>query len=690
MPAEQSTSRRIMSSSKQMNDPTANTRRAWIAGGVACCLAVLTLQFALTARVNSITWDEDDHIYAGYLSWKHADFGVNPEHPPLVKLLAAAPLLNLSLKEPPLQNRYFKLEGFLGGKDFIFKNDAETILFRARMAASLLSLLLVVLVFLATKEMFGTGAAFIALGLLTFDPTLLAHGGVVGTDVGFSCFAFASIYAFYRYVNAPSRWRLAVAGLATGLALASKHSAILIFPMLLLLTICEIVRQRKATKEQVAPVSKRNGMLRLAMALVMVSVIAVAVLWSFYGFRYRARAEGQALNPPLSGLVQGLSRPNDIRLLNTVARLRVLPESYIYGLTDVRFMSDFYQSYLFGKVYPRGVWFYFPAALAVKSSLSFLILLLLAIWAIIRGWLHAWREVLFLTIPPAVHLVVSMAAGMNIGIRHVLPVYVFLAVLLGGAAWKLIERNRRWAYAVIGLLLFQAVSTVRTYPAYLAYANELWGGPSQTHKYLSDSNVDWAQQLKATKRYLDGRGVKDCWFVYFAEGVVDTRYYGIPCKPLPTVGSLWVNEQAEAPPAIDGTVLISAGNLSGFEFGPGLLNPYEQFKHLRPTAVIDYGVFVFDGHFEIPLAAAISHNQKAGNLLEAKRLPEALAHSQQAVALAPHAANANAMLGDVLTEMGRPAEACQSYEAALRLARTVEPEFQVGWVGRLERKLAKK
>jgi 4-amino-4-deoxy-L-arabinose transferase-like glycosyltransferase len=671
-----------------MIEPTGNIRRAWVLAGVACLLSILILQLALSARANSITWDEDDHIYAGYMSWKHGDFGLNPEHPPLVKLLAALPLLDLSLQMPPLQNRFFKLEGFLGGKDFLFQNDADTILFRARMAASLLTLLLVVLVFLATWEMFGTGAAFIALALLVFDPNLVAHGAVVGTDVGLSCFMFAAIYAFYRYVRSPSAGRLVVVGVATGLALASKHSAILIFPMLLLLAICEVVGNGKAADgSAAAPRSKRA--LRLAAALVVASAISVGVLWASYGFRYRARGEGRQLNPPLSEFVQGLSRPHDIRLLSTVARWHLLPESYIYGLADVRIMSDFYACYIFGKVYPKGVWFYFPAAFAIKSSLTFLLLLGLAVWAIASGRLRAWREILFLTIPPAVHFLVAMGSGMNIGVRHILPMYVFLAVLIAGASWKFIQQDRRWAYAVAVLLIFQAVSATRTYPAYLAYANELWGGPSQTYKYLSDSNVDWAQQLKSTKRYLDQRGVKDCWFIYFAEGVVDTHYYGIPCKPLPTADSLWVNEPAEAPPAIDGTVLISAGDLSGYEFGAGPLNPYEQFKHLRPTAVIDYGVFVFDGHFEIPLAAAISHNQKAGHLLQAKQLPEALSEAQQAVALAPDAVRTNAMLGDVLTAMERAEEARQCYQKALMLAKTVEPEFQVGWVAGLEKKLAK-
>ena len=152
--------------------------------------------------------------------------------------------------------------------------------------------------------------------------------------------------------------------------------------------------------------------------------------------------------------------------------------------------------------------------------------------------------------------------------------------------------------------------------------------------------------------------------------------------------SLWVKEPADAPPAVDGTVLVSAGDLSGFEFGPGALNPYEQFKSLKPTAVIDYGVFVYDGHFEIPLAASISHSQKAEWLVEAHQLPEALAEAQQAVALAPNAVKPNAQMGDILTEMNRKDEARLYYEKALTNAKTVEPTFQVGWVSGLEEKLA--
>src|SRR5258705_7600110 len=157
----------------------------------------------LSWRQNNIPGKEAAQLWEDNQSCMLGNLGMNLDSPPLVKMLAAVPLLNLPLNMPVLQNRNFKHEAFLGGKDFLFKNDADKMLFRARMAASLLRLLLAVLVFLAAKEMFGIGAAFIALILLVFDPNLLAHGAVVGTDVGLSCFMFASIYAFYRYVKVP-------------------------------------------------------------------------------------------------------------------------------------------------------------------------------------------------------------------------------------------------------------------------------------------------------------------------------------------------------------------------------------------------------------------------------------------------------------------------------------------------------
>ena len=641
---------------------------------VIALLLALCLQLVLSVRRESQTWDEANHIFTGYRTWTNADYGLNPEHPPLLKLVATLPLLPLPLKTPELQERYFKEAAFLGGKDFLYQNNADQILFRTRMAAATLTLLLAVLVFFATREMFGPRAALIALALLAFDPNLLAHGALVTTDAGLSCFMFASIYAFYRYVKAPSVWRLLIAGLAVGLALAVKHTGALVLPILLLLAIFETVRNRQQA-------------LKLAASLGAITIMAVLILWSFYGFRYAARPNGLQLTPVLTELAQGL-KPYESGTILTLARWHVLPESYLYGIADVKLTANYYTSFVLGKVYAHGVWFYFPIAFLVKSTLGFLALLLLAAFAIATKRFNNGREIIFLITPAIFYLFIAMMVGMNIGVRHILPIYVFLAVPIGGAASALISRHRNWVYVVAALLIWHAGSSLRTFPSYIAYSNEIWGGPSHTYKYLTDSNADWGQQLKSAKTYLDQRGVKDCWFVYFAAGVAEPSYYGIPCKPLPTINTLWLNQLIEVPTAIDGPVLISTSNLSGVEFGPGVLNPYDQFKRITPTAVIDHGIFVFDGRFELPLASSFSRIQKAHGHLEAKEVEQALNEAQVAVMLAPDSIGSQLVLGDVMNAMGQTEQARAAYEKALSLARTIEPEFQIRSVPNIEEKLS--
>jgi hypothetical protein len=672
---------------------TTSSRALWTAIAVAVLLLVIFLQLMLSVHGESLSWDEGDHIFSGYMSLKHADFGLNPEHPPLVKMVAALPLLAVHLQVPELQNRNFKIEAFLDGKDFIARNDPQKLVFRARMAASTFALLLALFVFLAAREMFGTSAGLIALALLAFDPTFLAHGAMVTTDVGASCFILASIYAFYRCVKAPSISRVILAGLLAGCALCAKHTGILLFLMLPALIVCEMIWGKSvaagsATAEPRNPPASRLQLVGIFLAI---GLIAWAVLWSFYGFRYNARPAGFALNPTFQTYLHQVSKPFEVWVIGAFARWHLFPESYLYGIADIQQTADAYTSYFFGKVYPHGTRLYFLGVLAIKSTLPFLLFVLVAIVAVARRKLGHAREILYLAIPAVLYLAVAMTSNMNIGARHILPVYVFLYVLIGGAASILVRQNRRWGYVVAVLLLWQVIASLCIFPDYMAYANELWGGSTQTYKYLSDSNVDWAQQLIAVNDYLHQHNIKNCWFVYFAEGEIDTHSYGIPCRPLPITETLWwVNEELDVPPEIDGPVLISAGDLTGFEYGPAPLNPYEQFKSLQPIAVIQHGVYVFDGHFAIPLASAYTHAQKAQNLLAAHRPEAAFVEAQQAVKLAPDTVFTNAVMGDVLTALQRPADARSSYEKALVIARTVHPEFQADWIRSLNEKLAAK
>jgi len=621
------------------------------------------------------------------MSWKKLDFGINPEHPPLVKALAAIPLLPMHLKVPDSKgNRYFKDEAYSDGRDFIFGNggeaEADRIIFRARMAAATLSLLMGLLVFLAAREMFGDGAALFALALVVFEPNMIAHGAYVTTDMGISCFMFASIYALYRYVKAPSVRKLTVLGLATGLALASKHSGVLLLPFGLTLIVTEILWPSPETRTD-----KRKVALRLTGAFLAASTIAIVVLWAFYGFRYAARPGGMPLSPSLVEYAQGL-KGVEPKVYLALARWHIVPESYLFGMVDVRLISDSFSTYIFGEVYAKGVWFYFPAAFIIKSTAAFMGLLLLAGFAIATGKLRARREIFFLTIPPVLYLLIATGTGLNIGARHILPMYPFLSVLIGGAALALAQKNRRWAYVVAVLLAWHVVSSARAYPNYLAYSNEFWGSPANTYKYLTDSNTDWGQQLKAVKKYLDNRGVKDCWFAYFVEPSIHFSAYGIPCKPLPTADSGWTDDQIDTPPTITGTLLISAGTLTGYEWGSNVLNPYREFQKLKPVAFIQDGVFVYDGTFDMRFASALGHVTRATDLTAAGQLASALVEAQTAVAIDPDELQAQMVLGNTFTALGRPLAAKPAYQQALAIAKTMEPSAEAIWVKTIQKKLA--
>lgn len=659
-------------------------------------LATLVLQLALSARRESPTFDEGDHIFSRYTSWTRADFGLNPEHPPLVKFLATLPILRLPLHVPTLEHRRFKTEANVGGGEFLYKNNADLILFRTRMAAAALTVLLAIVLFLAAREMYGVRVAFVALWLLVFDPNILAHGALVTTDVGVACFIFATVHAFYRYVKQPSLVRLGEVGVLAGLALASKHSGLLIFPILVLLMISEVIwrNQHDEAKPNQAATGPGKTTLRMLAVLGTVVLIGIVVLWSSYGFRYAARPNGLEMNPPLEVFARELQQPSGSRIITALAHSRVLPEAYLYGLLDVRYNVDRTPSYIFGKLYRHGRWYYFPAVFLIKSSLGFLLLVLLAGLAFFLTQRSSirWREARFLVIPPSFYFLASVFSGLNRGVRHILPIYPFLMILAAAASWSLIRQSRKWSYAVAGLLLLHAASSLRAFPTYIAYSNELWGGPANTYKYLTDSNVDWGQQLKGTAEYLRKHGVKDCWFASYVGEIVDFQYYGIPCKPLPTQALFlsFVPKIDTVPARIDGTVLVNVSLISGFEFGGRELNLYDQFEKLHPTAVIEDGVFLYEGTFDVSRASALNHAIRSWQLGDEKRPVEALEEARASASLSPHKATSLAVLGDALWDLGRHDEAREAYQRALTVAQTVQPDFQNVWIPYLRGRLAER
>src|SRR5215472_8943761 len=382
-------------------------RRIRLVSGVVLLLAVMFAELALSARRQSQTFDEAAHIFAGYRLWKNFDFGINPEHPPLVKLVAAVPLLRLPLRMPGISNDYFHRVEFESGRDFLYSNDASRLLWRARLAAATLTIALALAIFLVANSMWGPGPAFLALVLFAFDPNFIAHGALVTTDVAAALGLFLGVGGFYLYLKTSSALRLLGAGLAAGICLSAKHSGILLFPMLFVLSFAELLPLRDpATKGLAADVAKKAS--RLAVSLAAIVVIAWAVVWAFHGFRYATRPPGLAVNPPLAEFVRGTNIAGPGVILR-IARWRLLPESYLYGIVN-GYAREAIPTVLFGKYYPTSQWFYFPVILVVKSTLAFLLLCGLAPLAAPLWGRQNRREVLFLAVPSAIYFAAAMAS----------------------------------------------------------------------------------------------------------------------------------------------------------------------------------------------------------------------------------------------------------------------------------------
>ena len=639
----------------------------------AVLLGLYAFQLWFHATRTSSTNDEAYHILAGHRYLRCGDYGINPEHPPLLKLLAALPINSYDLAEPswPCGSKATeKYDGFLAGAQFLSRNGVDRILIPTRLAASLMSLLLAALLFLAAWEMFGKAEAFVALALLAFEPTLVAHGSLVATDMALTATFFAATYALYRYRRKPGAARLLVAGLAVGLMLASKHTGLVMLPVLFLLLLVDVLLGRRTEAGGTRNVGR--NLLRQAGAYVLIFLMGMAVLWATYGFRYYALPGVSERSLPIGGLAQsrpGLANSLPGYVLGAFYYSRIFPEAYTYGLADVLRESQ-RPTYFFGQMYEGGLWYYFPVAFSIKTSIPLLVLLLLAL--LTPGlYRRRPREMLFLLLPSAAFFAVTMTSGFNIGVRHVLPVYPFLIAVAAAGAGAWARKSRAFTYVLVALLLFHAVTAARTAPAYIPFANDLWGGTNNTYRLLHDSNVDWGQNLKLAGEYVKREGAGDCWYAYVGPG--ELGRVNQTCRLMPALDWRLSDELVDPiPPVIEGTVLISAEALHP-PFGP----IYDSFTKTKPVEMLGGSVFVYRGRFEVPLVASVSHIGRALQCLRLRRSEEALAEARRAVEFAPEHPPAHLVVAFSYLSLGRNDEARQELETTLRLAETNPALYRV-------------
>lgn len=554
----------------------------------------------------SPTVDEPQHLFAGYSHLKWRDFRANPEHPPLAKIWAALPLLSFEIKDPrPSSTHWDRIpedkSGGLEASDhtaamaskFLFAdNDAESLFFYSKLQMIALGILLGIFVYLWSKELFGLEAAIASIFIYGLDPNIMAHSQIIHTDIPFSVFFFIATYFYWRAMRDLTWTNLACGSLFFGLAGITKYSfpaMVLVWVMLGVLKVCVFEPQRCHISTSRA-ISSRRGKAGLFLGILFIALItSYLFVWLAYGLRFDAMAGGNGHLPMDQVLPDS---PWLKAFIQFLTNHRLFPEAWIYGQLFVFKYLERY-AYLLGQVSDSGFWLYFPVAFAVKTPLPTLILFLTLVADLILKRTHRAPR-LFLLIPVLVFFLLAILSRLNIGVRHILPIYPFLFVLIGGTAaelWQSKAKMKRGLCIFLGLWYLWANASV--YPDYLAYFNELAGGPKNGHRVLVDSNLDWGQDLKGLKRWMHDHGVGKIRFVYF--GSADPYYYGIDALYLP--GSLIYHYSPDRKiPEMPSHVAISAN----FLYGMFLRNVTEEWKEFykslrwkEPVAVIGYSIYVY-------------------------------------------------------------------------------------------------
>ena len=527
--------------------------------------AVFSVLFLHTAWVKSPTWDEVGHIgLGGYLlktgRW---DVPASCSHPPLAFYLHSLPSFLYPLDWDRFHYRtdqvrdivFLRMADTRRGNALLLdrRYDGERFFFWSRATSLFLAIPFFWVLYCWSRNISGHAGALLTLISATLSPNLLAHATLINTDFALAATFFGAVFCFRRLLLRPSHTTLLTAGIALGLALLSKLTALILLPGLLVAA-CWFYRYAQATQRRTVGEFFNLGQpAGLAAAYVAVCGIALLTLWTGYGFR---------LEP--------------------------------YILTIRSQLWDFdtgHTAYLLGEFSDQGWWYYFPLAILLKTPLPTLALATWGLTQLLRGRGNT-LELGFLLWPPLLLFAVfSFGNAKNIGLRYLLALYPFLFMLVGAAVPTAL---RSWqTYLVSGLVFWYAIGAARIHPDHLAYFNEIVGGPERGYHYLVDSNLDWGQDLKELKAYMDEHGITRLKLSYF--GAVDPRLYDLDYEWLP---SFLLPNPGQRPAVLPttGTIAISVTNLVGvymhvYGYGHDL---FAWLQAHQPVARIGHSILIYE------------------------------------------------------------------------------------------------
>lgn len=503
---------------------------------------------------NAMTYDELAHLTAGYSYVTTGDYRLQPENGWLPQMLIGLGLKAGGIAPPDFTGPFWdRSDVWSIGRQWVASDqvDLDRLLFWGRLPVSLLGGLLVALIGLAARRTFGIAAGLTAAGAAAFCPTLVAHASFATSDVAGGLGLLLFTLAFARMTRRLTLPSVALAGLAAGALALAKFSMLLAVPIALVLLAARVVGGRPMTlciPRVITTRSRRR--LGIAAALSFATTTVLLIAWVMVQFAFASQPEPEASGSFTYYFAESAltkRAPQTVGWIDEVTAAGVLPGPYTNGLKVTLAMSTARPAFLNGTLSPDGFAWFFPYAALVKTTLGLLAGLGIAAYVVAtdprrQRWL---RRLMPLLILAGVYAAASATSNLNIGHRHLLPLYPPALVLLGAlATWPKARASWRRLLAPTATCAM-AVECLLIWPHALAYFNPLHGGPSQAYRHLVDSSLDWGQALGSLDDAIEQtRGPEDAhlpvYLSYF--GSIEPTRYGLNVRPLSSSSELSFRE----------------------------------------------------------------------------------------------------------------------------------------------------
>lgn len=470
-------------------------------------LLVHSSMLAYNARWMSPTLDEPAHIVAGLSHWKFGHFSLYRVNPPLVRMVAALPIMASGYKFdfPERSSIWDGRHEFHLGEQFVAENGRRTLWLTviARWACIPFSLLGATLCYFWGKDLYGIKAGLLACTLWCFSPMVLGHAALLTPDAHAASLGLLACYGYWCWLKTPT-WRLTIwTGVALGMAGLAKTTFVLLYPMWLILWIVY-----RLSKPGTVPL-KRWGYEGTMLGVRMLIGLYLVNLCYLGDGSFIPLKEYSFVSELLGGNTQSEGTNTRNRFSDSLlGQMPVpLPSDYVYGIDFQQrdFESFGRPSYLRGVFQEEGWWYYYLYAASVKTPLGTIAIVVIAI--VLRFWYRGkaaqWRDEMILTAPAVViFLVVSSKWGFSHHYRYIFPCIPFFFIWISQTAalskpTNLTVRSCKvcWTSAVIISAIATVCGSILCFPHSLAYFNQTVGGPSHGAEHLLNSNIDWGQDL---------------------------------------------------------------------------------------------------------------------------------------------------------------------------------------------------